>query len=283
MADTYKVHSAGRFVNLLRSGAKALEVKPGMTVRDGDVVEIPSGGILKVEHTSSHKIYSSTRCGRIRIADLVSEAKRLAADPRHNVGSKFTGMNFRSKARQRTLFVRKGVARRDIDSLDNGAVRASAAEMDTAVGDIWTDSALLGYILASKIIRGDSLLTSCTPIEVKGTRDAQGVGLGMEVTNPLDCPVYVNVVKVARTDDGLHYARISKIGQPVCCYVMLPGQVLARKNLAPVDAGERHIVVISPYLYDIDTLVEQMNLCFGEPENAEDFSDIPVLAVELKK
>lgn len=280
-AYTYKVHSASRFVNLIRKGATALEVKRGMTVQGHDIVEVPSGGILKIEHTGNHEIYSSTRSGRIRVSDLAREARQLAADNGRNVGSKFSGKNFQSKAKSMTVFVKKGVVRRDTDTLEETAGHASSAEMDSTVNDIWTDSALLGHILASKIIRGDSLLTSSTPIEVKGIRDTAGTGLGMEVTNPLECPIYVNVVKVAKGDDGLHYARISKIGQPVCCYVMLPGQVLARKNLAPVDADEHHIVVISPYLYDIDTLVEQMNVSFENPESAEDFSEIPIFATEL--
>lgn len=281
MADTYKVHSASRFVNLIRKGAKALEVKRGMTVQGHDVVEVPSGGILKIEHTGNHEIYSSTRPGRMSVADLAAEAKQLAADNGRNVGRKFSGQNFQNKAKSMTVFVKKGVVRRDTDSLEDAAGHASSTEMDSTVNDIWTDSALLGHILASKIIRGDSLLTSATPIEVKGVRDTEGTGLAMEVTNPLECPIYVNVVKVAKGDDGLNYARISKIGQPVCCYVMLPGQVLVRKNFAPVGSDERHIVVISPYLYDIDTLVEEMNFSFENPEGTEDFSDVPIFATEL--
>lgn len=281
VADTYTVYSASRFVNLLRKGAKALEVKRGMTVHDHDIVEVPSGGILKIEHTGNHEIYSSTCSGRMRVSDLARNARELAADNRRNVGRKFNGQNFQAKAKSMTVFVKKGVVRRDSDSLEEAAERTSSVEMDTTVNDIWTDSALLGHIIASKIIRGDSLLTSSTPIEVKGGRDTEGAGLYMEVTNPLECPIYVNVVKVAKCDDGLNFARISRIGQPVCCYVMLPGQVLMRKNLAPVDSGERHIVVISPYLYDIDTLVEQMNISFENPEGAEDFSDIPIFATEL--
>lgn len=97
-------------------------------------------------------------------------------------------------------------------------------------------------------------------------------GYSFRLENDMKSSVYFNVLKYK---DGV--VGVSPLGQPYGSYVLLPDNVLQREQLTPLQSDEVHVIVVTPFPFDIDSMIEKVNNYF--PTGAQGARDDTAVCV----
>lgn len=238
-AQNYSIYSKSKGVQVV-TGGNTLEAKEGMPLKPNDLLIIPQGGTVAILDKISNNIFTSVSNGRISVAKLKIEAQRSATNKvgtiLANVNTRFGGSG--SKGGNR-VYVEKGMINRSLAVFDS--------EGDTVA----MEPSLLARYIASQILANKS---DKMPVEIRFGEIGNN-GLYFRLENTLEYPVYFNILRVNGSD-----VEISPLGHPYGTYIVLPNQVFQREHLTPIPDGEFHIIILTPCQYDLDTVIDEVNV-----------------------
>lgn len=241
LSAAIKVHNFSGKVNVERKGS-VTALKTGEVLSPADILIIPPGSRLEIINEVSGTIYTSTKDGKMTVSRLMLDAKEQASD---KVGSINSHMRFGSasgKNKNERVYVETGMVKRSLGEYDPGA---EGKEIDPET----LTAFIRGYINGSRV-------STPMPVPVDTRVNTDSVKRGFTLSNTLDFPIYFNVIKVE--SDGK--VEISEIGQPTGSYVLRPGQDISRNDYAPDQNCGRHLIVASHCHYDIDRVLELLNI-----------------------
>ena len=262
----FVVHSITGNVTVIKGGTSR-PLKKGEKVAPGDNVNIPADGTLEIINDVNNTIYTSTSSGTYSVSRMLLDAKSKAAD---NSTALKDRLRFGSKSDS-------GSSDKSKVYVETGMVKRSMATFDPSASGLTIDPKSLAHHITD-IVKGGNRLTSKIPVSLKHNNDT--TGMAFTLSNTFDFPIYFNVIKISGTDMDKK-ADISNIGQPIGTYVLQPEQSITRTSPQIINNDERHIIVITHCQYDIDMLLEQVNLQLSSHSTDEPEIDIPVYVTEL--
>lgn len=257
----FTVHSVKGDVKIKKEG-KMINVTKGMKVSPADNVSIGAGCSLEVLNDVNNTIYSSTSAGTFTISRMMLDADIKASDNREAVNSR---MRFGTKGSgSGKIYVETGMVKRSMHTFDPDA---KGMQMDAAT--------LSRLIVRS--VAGQTPDAGNCPVTVNFSCDA-ATGISFEATNPLDFPIYFNILKVTGESGGID---ISCLGQPTGTYVLRPGQSMSRSDRDVAETEARHIMVMTHCQYDIDEVIEMTNRMLSDPADQAPDIDLPVYILDI--
>lgn len=260
----YSLHSASDGVKLIRAN-QISPAKVGTRVTGSDVLRIPAGGKAAVINGANKKIFQSTETGDIQVMDLVRNAGKTAGGHAGMVGRKMSFGRSGAKSSDATVYREKGMTYRSLATYDP---EGQNTEMDAA---------LIGRMLAWKMVCTDTVPADTAPVTMTHAKN-MGNGLCFNIENPLEQPIYFNVVKIG--GDCPSKIEISPLGQPAGCYVLLPQQTMTRIHKPAVNESEKHLIIMAPCQFDIDKVIDEVNKALTDSETPAP-ADLPVYVTEL--
>lgn len=235
----YTIHSAKGDIRMERNGQVSMVVE-GMEVNATDNIIIGQDAKVEILNSVNSKIFTSTRAGKFNVTRIIIDAQIKANDHAANVGSDLKMTRLGVSKGKNPMWVQKGKVTRTMEQYDPTAEKMEA------------DPTHLGNWIAAAAKSGQS-----KPMPVSVTHSTSGEsGLTFRLENTLDFPVYFNVIKI--DGDSIATASISELGQPMGSYVVLPGQAISREQFAGLKSSNRHILVMTPYYFDIDQLIPKI-------------------------
>lgn len=262
-AQNYSIHSVTPGVKLQSSGNTS-DAQAGMKLKASDSFIIPDEGVVEVYNPLDKRVYRSLRPGSISVTKLIIEARNVASDNSRSVDAKLRFSKSNSANTNKRIYVEKGMVTR------------SQAVYDPEAENLEMNPATLGGYIAARLL--DKAAVD-TVMPVKYTHGPAGDnGLRFEVENSLDFPVYFNIVKFNGADKKVE---ISPLGQPGAPYVMLPRQSMSRVNPTPLDQAARHFIVMTPCLFDLDEVLEEVAKAIEHTPEAKADDTLPVFVAPL--
>lgn len=236
----YTLSSFKGNVQIKRAG-KIEAASAGMKVGAFDLIVIGQGASATVFDKASSSEYTRNIPGEISPNSLVFEAKKDAgsnlANIHRNVG---IGKN---SAEEGKMYVEKGKVTLALENYDPEGEQ-------TAV-----DASVLAKFIVASLSNKDA--GTMLPVETS-YQSGYNSPLGFELHNTSAEPLYINVVKYGNTADGKTAFQISELGQPVGCYVILPGHSINRSSVSGRHNSDKHILVATHYYFSIDDLLENL-------------------------
>lgn len=259
----YVVREVTGKVTVQRSGA-SVPVQVNGECGRGDVFNLPEGSSLALLHSVTNKIYKAQGPATLNISQIVAAA---SAKKDSHAGNVLAQINIG----------RSGAPGASQVYEQNGMVRRSQAVLDPDTYGISVEP----EALAVAILNGTSSQSE-SPLDVTPLANDSVIGFSARCVS--SAPVYFNVLKLTADADGkVSSADISSLGQAVAPYMLQPQQELTREHPADTGThGERHLLVATPYGYDIDELLDIMEELIesGTPLPAADQS-LEVFVYEL--
>lgn len=241
----------------VEKNGELVPVQKEMELKFSDVLVLDKGASLEILNTMNSKIYKTDHAGLITVQQIFINGRSENAlnDITKNV--KFT----RGKSRESNVYI------------DNGAVKRSMAIYDKDGSNIEVDPKTLSH----HIVKLLNNLSSYTATEIPGNfnyeRTDEG-GLIFSFENTQDFPLYFNVIKIRNNDKN--EIVISELGQPTGCYSLLPGQSVTREQANGLNPEEEHILIITPYNFDMDELLNNVDLTLSNNEEIIPDDNLPV-------
>ena len=232
----------------------------GMKVNVTDVFYIKPGDVIEILDSRDSKIYKADMPGDLTVTGIMVAAKKQAKEHSSAVNN-----NLRigkTDNRQTTVYIEKGKVTRALDVFDPTSenLQVDPAKLGKYIGEAFRDHRA-------------ELLLDTFPVEVIG--DTIGTdGRSFELVNTLGFPVYFNVLKI--DPDSENGVEISELGQPVGCYVVLPGQRLMREQPDGLVAGGLHMVMVTHYYFEVDEVIESIRHALRDSDPAESEDEYPV-------
>lgn len=244
---------------------KVTPAQVDMALGGADLIIIGEGSSVQILNKQDSKLYTRDIPGEVSVMTLMFDAKKAAANNRRNVGANVsTG---KAAEEEGHMYVEKG------------KITLALEEYDPSSENFMIDAKVMGrYIvdmLNSKGVNG--LRAFPTPIEHKSTPEGE---LMFSVTNDSDVPLYINVIKVT-TGEGNRPLRISELGQPIGCYVILPDQSITRSQSKGSNPDDIHLLVATCYYFSIDELIDEITRAFGEEPSAGPVVELPIYMTKL--
>lgn len=250
----YSIHSASSGVEIESSGKKS-PAKTGDEVKANDFLIIPEGEEVEIYNDLDKNIYKSVTSGKISVTRLMIEAKKQASDNSKNVASRLRLKKNNAADEGEKIYVEKGMVRR------------SLAVFDPEAENIQMNSKTLGQLIAKFISSADSAAFQSVDVEFsKG--DIDSTGIFFRVVNRQEFPVYFNVLKYDSVPNSENRKmEISMLGQPDGNYVLLPGQAITRESFSMIPDGQKHLVVVTHFRYDLDEVVDETANSLNAPDS----------------
>lgn len=257
----YTIHSSKGDVRIERGG-QLLPVQKGMEVNATDNIHIPQGAKVEILNSVNSKIFTSTRAGEFNVTRIMIDAQIKANDHAANVGGNLQMTRLGKSKNSSPMWVQKGKVTRTMEQYDPTAEKMEA------------DPTHLGNWIAATVNTEAN-----KPLPVKVTHNTiDHSGLSFRLENTLDFPVYFNVIKIQ--GDSVATADISELGQPMGSYVVLPRQAISREQFTGLQPGNRHILIMTPYYFDIDQLIPKVRQAASEATTVTD-DDTPAYILTL--
>lgn len=238
-ANAYVIYSVSGNVKVSLGGKISQAVK-GAVLKKSDLVSIPEGASISIMDETTQCIYISQESGNTSVQELISKSIKAANNAPQIIDGRGRGTTGSRIYRER------GMVTRSLNLFDTVAANIEI-EPDTL-------AQLIAHVVYFECLNADSTLNFVSlPID---TISNDG-GYGFKLYNPLETPIYFNVLKIA----GVHnrIVEISKLGQPGGDYILLPGHTMMRTSGGSFPYGETHLVVACHYSFDIDALIESLN------------------------
>lgn len=244
----YVVHSVSGSVTLQRAG-KTQPLAKGTELGGVDNLVLAQGAAVEILNTADNKVYRCDKAGKFTAMKIMMNARRssdnkfssIASTTRFGSGGKKAG----------TVYEEGCLVTRALGSYDP---EGATTQVDASQLAISMANMLNGNL-------NDSIPTPLT----HGT-SAKGEGLEFCIDNTFEYPLYVNVVKFGKAENNARSVKISELGQPVGCYILLPGQSLMRRHSMPLDSTEEHLLILTRGYFDIDEVIEKASAMSGTPD-----------------
>lgn len=228
----------------VKHAGKIVPAEKDMRVGAFDIIIIGEGASATIFDKASSSEYTRDIAGEISPNNLVIEAKKAA-------GSNFANIH-------RNVGIGKGNTEEEGKMyVEKGKITLALEEYDPAGDEIMIDARVLAeYIVNSLNSIAPERLGDNFPVTIR-TAAADGA-LHFQLDNTTSEPLYINVIKLVTDAGGRRSIRISELGQPVGCYVILPCQAIMRSQTRGACDGEVHLLVATHYYFSIDELLEHI-------------------------
>lgn len=235
----YSVHSVSGSVTLQRAG-KSQPLTKGTEVGGVDNIVLANGATVEILNSADNKVYRCDKPGKYTPMKIMMEARR-SSDNKFSTIARNTRFNTDSK-KAGTVYEEGCLVTRALGTYD-----PEGATMQV-------DASQLALSMAN-MLTGNASDTIPTPFS-HGVPQT-GTGLEFSIDNSFDYPLYVNVVKCSTSSEASKKVEISELGQPVGCYILLPGQTLMRRHSKELDEAEKHLLIMTRGYFDIDEVIEK--------------------------
>lgn len=260
----YTIHSIKGDVKIERSG-QLVPVTKGMEVSATDNLHIATGSKVEILNSVNSKIFSSTRSGEFNVTRIMIDAQIKARDHGANVGRNLQMTRLGKSKNSNPMWVQKGKVTRTMEQYDPTADK------------IQTDPTHLAGWIVTTMTNGKKCAKDF-PVKVSHQSTAAG-GLNFTLENSLDFPVYFNILKT--TGDSINSIAISELGQPMGSYVVLPGQTISREQFSGIKPESRHLLILTPYYFDIDELLPKIREASSTPTRTFDDDETSAFMLAL--
>lgn len=223
------------------NGGRDVAVTKGMALTPMDDLTLGKGASVKIFSKAESRSYSWSKEGRHSVQSIKIGAGKAAESVIGRVGGSLS-------------FTRSQGAGEGYVYVESGMVKRSMATYDPAAQNVEVDAKLMSAFVVDAL-RCGKCGNEAMPAEVTHGRNASG-GLAFSVVNTLENPIYFNVLKIK--GGAVERVEISELGQPSGSYVLLPSQSIAREQLAALGEGDRHVLVMAHFNFDVDKLIEHM-------------------------
>lgn len=234
----YVVHSLKGKVSLERNG-QSHAVATGAELLRSDVFNISEGAQITLHNKITNKLHTAEGPATLSVVQIVSKSLERAKMHAENV---IDMVDIAKAGGNGAVYEQNGMVRRSQAVLDPEAYVVSVEPESLAIA-----------ILQGRNGRHDD----ASPIEVSAVN---GEGLSFKARSVDSSPLYFNIIKL-RTDaesGEVKSADISELGQPVNAYVLQPGQELTREHPEATLPGDIHLLVATPFGYDVDALLDSL-------------------------
>lgn len=232
MPAKYTVHSVSGDVSLERGG-KVQRLASGMEVGGVDKIVVGANSAVEILNSADSKVYRCEKSGSYTPTRIMMNASRSASS---KVGAIAKTARFGNQDNRGggTVYSEGCLVTRALESYDPEGATMQVDAMQLALS-------VVGKMSGSP---SDSL-----PVPLRHGLTRTGKGLEFAIDNTFDYPIYVNVVKLGREPDGRR-VMISELGQPVGCYILLPGQSLMRSHTLEMNPEDRHMLIMTRCYFD---------------------------------
>ncbi|MCH5221034.1 MAG: hypothetical protein J1F05_01720 [Muribaculaceae bacterium] len=251
----YSVSSFKGDVKIKHAG-QAVAATQGMPIGAFDLIVIGQGAEVVIFDKASSSEYTRNIPGEVSPNTLVIDAKKAASSNLSNIHRNI-GMTKSSSPEEGKMYVEKG------------KITLALEDYDPTSDDFMVDAKVLAAYAANKLntVSPDKLGENF-PVGLRCEHTDSGL-ISFELDNTSDVPLYVNVIKILPENDGKGKYRISELGQPVGCYVLLPNQAIMRRQSKGAKADQTHILVAAHYYFSIDDLIESIATELGDKEKKD--------------
>lgn len=247
----------------VKQGTRSVDATKGMRLGAFDLIVIGEGSSATVFDKASSKEYTYSKPGEISPNNLIIAASKAAAANLRNV-HRNVGIGKAGSEEEGKMYVEKG------------KITLALEEYDPAGDCYMIDAKVLASFIANSLNSiAPERLGDRMPVSVLTA--AQEGALHFQLENTTPEPLYINVIAVDESTDGHRRIRISELGQPVGCYVILPNQGIMRNQSMGIHPGERHLLVATHYYFSIDELLVHLaeELASGETAH-KPVLDLPI-------
>lgn len=245
----------------VKHAGRIVPVRTGMQLSAADLIIIGQGGSVEVLDKRDSKLYFRDTPGEIGLTSLIFEAKKSAGS---NAG-----------AVHRKVALGKTSEEEGRMYVEKGKITLALEEYDPAGEEFMIDAKVMARYIAGMLKAGiaDSLQSFPTVFEYSS--EPKG-SLMFRIDNTVSEPLYINVIKLTVADGGRQF-RISELGQPVGCYVLLPRQSIMRSQSDGIKEGEMHLVVATHYYFSIDELIAELAAVLNDnPPSESALLNLPI-------
>lgn len=234
----YSISSFSGKVEVKHAGRMAAATV-GMKLSAADMIYIGEGSKVQILDSRDSKLYERDIPGEIGLTSLIFEAKKAARD--------------NASAVHRKVSLGKPVSEEEGKMyVEKGKITLALEEYDPAGENFMIDAKVMARYIVSALKSGN--YDSRFPTELRHESASGNLMFGID--NNVTEPLYINVIKVGIPDSNK--LRISELGQPVGCYVLLPGQSLQRSQRSGISDSEIHLLVATHYYFSIDELISEL-------------------------
>lgn len=259
----------------VRIGEKISKVKKGDKLKKNTMLSIPVNALIKILDETTGKEYTSVTTGIITVDELITESSKEAKDNAAQVNSTVALAAPRGKvALEQRVYRDKGMVTRSLNQFDEEGSKIEIAPEALAQ--------LIAYNVYFEKEAGDTSLFFRQIPDQNEPGYGSSEEFGFKLLNPLDTPVYFNVLKFYGITQ--RQAEISSLGQPGGFYILPSGHSIWRAGKEKRPFDERHVIVACHYSFDIDALVEALNTIINDDERMSNFPDInlPVFIKQIR-
>lgn len=236
----------------------------GMELNASDQIYIPQGGMVEIYNTVTKEIFTSVSEGQQSVMGIMLDARKQSDKTTSAINDR---MRFAANGQQ-------GATR----LYTEGLVKRSMQVYDPQAQNLIVEPEVLALHLL-KAVKAAST-GSATEFPTALTHERMGEsGLEFKIENSLSFPIYINVIKVNETQLGS--IEISELGQPMGCYVLLPGQSLSRQHFSGLSSADSHYLVMTHCRFDIDELITHVNSLLSENSDKAADLHLPVYISRL--
>lgn len=250
----FVVHSVKGKITILRNGTEQTAGN-GTNCERNDIFRLGEGASISLLNKITNKVYSADGPGEMSISQIVTRAMDRSKSHASNVVS---AMNISKPGKPTTVYEQNGMVRRSQAVLDPEAYSVNVEPEALAI-------AILNSPFASSTPEN-------APLEVCAATES---GLSFKAKSTGESPIYFNIIKFRTSEGKILSADISELGQPINAYVLQPQQELMREQPEESNPGEIHLLVATPFGYDIDSLLDIIE------EMIENEVEIPAADPEL--
>ena len=234
----YSISSFSGKVEVKHAGRMAAATT-GMKLSAADMIYIGEGSKVQILDSRDSKLYERDIPGEIGLTSLIFEAKKAARD--------------NASAVHRKVSLGKPVSEEEGKMyVEKGKITLALEEYDPAGENFMIDAKVMARYIVSALKSGNYDSRFPTELQHESASGNLMFGIDNNVTEPL----YINVIKVGIPDSNK--LRISELGQPAGCYVLLPGQSLQRSQRSGISDSEIHLLVATHYYFSIDELISEL-------------------------
>lgn len=267
MSAQYSIQSFTGNVDIKRGG-QLIPASISMKVGGADLIVIHEGASVQILDKRNSQLFTRSEPGEIGVPSLIYDARKAS---RSNAGAVHRKITMgKSSSAEGKMYVEKGRITLALEEYDP-AGEAFAVDPDI----------LARYVAAALNAAADSTELPTFPTAIEHSSGGTG-GVMFRVDNKSAEPMYINVIKVARGDDGTVRLKLSEIGQPVGCYVLLPNQSIMRSQTSGINRDYTHMLVATHYYFSIDSLLEHLNKVLVE-ESPDSSQPLPMLPIYVQK
>lgn len=243
------------------------DVKPekGMELNASDEITIPKGAKVEIYNTVTKEIFTSVTSGMKSVMGIMLDARKQA--------EKTTGA-----INDRMRFSANGNQNNSSRLYTEGLVKRSMQVYDPEAQNLIVEPEVLALHILNALRAAGQDGAADFPTALTHNRLGDS-GLEFKIENSLSFPIYVNLIKINETQLGS--IEISELGQPMGCYVLLPGQTLSRQHFAGLASTDSHYLVMTHCRFDIDELIASVNSLLSQHTDKTPDAQLPVYITRL--